>query len=114
MFIAQTVIHTVGPVGEKPDLLRAAYQNSMTVAADNGCDTIAFPCISTKCYKYPNRLAAPVAIQAVKDSLIEHESILRVIFCVYLPIDQSIYLDLLDKFFPPDSGRNLAKFDFQI
>jgi len=93
-----------GDFEERPDLLRATYQNSMNVAVENGCESIAFPCISTKCYKYPNHKAAPIAIQAVKDSLMEHESILRVIFCVFQPIDQGIYIDLLDKYFPPDAG----------
>lgn len=96
------MIHTVGPVGEKPDLLRNAYVNSLNVAVDNDCETIAFPCISTGVYGYPNAAAARVAIQAVKDSLIANPSILRVVFCVFLPVDYQIYSELLEEFFPPN------------
>lgn len=55
---AAHVIHTVGPVwhGGKQDeakLLRACYDNSLQLAVENGCHSIAFPCISTGVYRFP-------------------------------------------------------------
>src|SRR5579871_4323891 len=66
---AKHVIHTVGPVywyykddGIDPsDLLASCYFRSLEVARENGCKTVAFPCISTGIYGYPSRKAAKVA-----------------------------------------------------
>ncbi|CAG9819147.1 unnamed protein product [Phaedon cochleariae] len=44
---AKYVIHTVGPIGEKPDLLKSCYSNSLKIMQENKLHTIAFPCIST-------------------------------------------------------------------
>ena len=69
--LAKFVIHTVGPVyrdgqhGE-PDKLAACYRNSLTLAAENGCMSIAFPCISTGIYGYPKEAAAQIAVREVK------------------------------------------------
>jgi len=68
---AKFVIHTVGPVyrdgqhGE-PEKLAACYRNSLTLAAENGCQSIAFPCISTGIYGYPKEEAAQIAVREVK------------------------------------------------
>ena len=68
---AKFVIHTVGPVyrdgrhGE-PELLAACYRNSLALAAENGCKSIAFPCISTGVYGYPIEDAAKIAVREVK------------------------------------------------
>src|SRR5512147_1673573 len=64
---AKWVIHTVGPVyrdgkhGE-PELLAHAYQSSLTVAAEHGIATLAFPSISTGAYGYPFPEAARIAL----------------------------------------------------
>jgi O-acetyl-ADP-ribose deacetylase (regulator of RNase III) len=69
------VIHTVGPVYDelRPDvsegLLRACYTNSLQLAAETGCRSVAFSGISTGVYGYPSREAAPVAIRAVREFL---------------------------------------------
>ena len=71
---AKYVIHTVGPVyydglhGE-PEKLAACYRNSLTLAAENGCKSIAFPCISTGIYGYPIEDAAKIAVREVGDYL---------------------------------------------
>ena len=71
---AKFVIHTVGPVyrdgqhGE-PDKLAACYRNSLALAAENGCKSIAFPCISTGIYGYPKEAAAQIAVHEVKEFL---------------------------------------------
>ncbi len=68
---AKFVIHTVGPVyrdgqhGE-PEKLAACYRNSLALAAENGCTSIAFPCISTGIYGYPKEDAAQIAVREVK------------------------------------------------
>ena len=67
---ARHVIHTPGPVWKggrngEPRLLRASYANSMQLAADNGCKTVAFPSISTGVYGYPIDKAARVALSAI-------------------------------------------------
>ena len=71
---AKFVIHTVGPVyrdgqhGE-PEKLAACYRNSLTLAAENGCKSIAFPCISTGIYGYPIEDAAKIAVREVREFL---------------------------------------------
>lgn len=71
---AKFVIHTVGPVyrdgrrGE-PELLAACYRNSLALAAENGCKSIAFPCISTGVYGYPVEDAAKIAVREVQHFL---------------------------------------------
>ncbi|XP_015599854.1 uncharacterized protein LOC107269924 isoform X2 [Cephus cinctus] len=100
---AKYVIHTVGPQGEKPDNLRECYENSLTLTKENGLRTIAFPCISTGIYGYPQRPAAKVAISTVKKFLLQNEdSIDRVIFCLFLKTDKDIYEELLQKYFGID------------
>ncbi|XP_015111798.1 ADP-ribose glycohydrolase MACROD2 [Diachasma alloeum] len=97
---AKYVIHTVGPRGEKPEKLTDCYRNCFQVAKDNGVKTIAFPCISTGVYGYPQRPAAEVAINTVKTFLQENpDEIDRVIFCLFLQTDKDIYEELLQKYF---------------
>ncbi len=74
---ARFVIHTVGPVwrggleGEET-ALRRAYQNSLSLAAEYGLQSIAFPAISTGIYGYPLEEAARVAIAAIRNWFAEH------------------------------------------
>ena len=71
---AKFVIHTVGPVyrdgqhGE-PEKLAACYRNSLALAVENGCKSIAFPCISTGIYGYPIEVAAKIAVREVREFL---------------------------------------------
>ncbi len=71
---AKFVIHTVGPVyrdgqhGE-PEKLANCYRNSLALAAENGCKSIAFPCISTGIYGYPIGDAAKIAVNEVREFL---------------------------------------------
>ncbi len=83
------VIHTVGPVwhgGRKNEheLLKNAYQNSLSIALENGVRTIAFPSISTGVYGYPVEKAADVAVGTVKDFVLAHpRKFNEVIFCAF-------------------------------
>ena len=76
---AKFVIHTVGPVyrdgqhGE-PEKLAACYRNSLALAAENGCKSIAFPCISTGVYGYSIEDAAKIAVREVEEYLFPTET----------------------------------------
>ncbi|CAD1476912.1 unnamed protein product, partial [Heterotrigona itama] len=63
----------LGPQGEKPEKLKECYENSLTVARENQLRTIAFPCISTGIYGYPQRPAAKVALSTVKKFLLDNK-----------------------------------------
>lgn len=85
---ARFVIHTVGPVwigGQKDEEKKLAncYKNSMQLAADNDCTSIAFPCISTGIYKYPSNEAARIAVDTVTEYLANSSKIENVIFVCF-------------------------------
>lgn len=78
------VIHTVGPVwngGTKKEneKLENCYLNSLKLAIENNCKTIAFPSISTGIYKFPKDKAAKIAIKTIKDFLENENTIEKVI-----------------------------------
>ena len=101
---AKFVIHTVGPVyrdgqhGE-PEKLAACYRNSLALAAENDCQSIAFPCISTGIYGYPKEAAAQIAVREVKAFLGEGRAPARppmeVIFCCFSERDANVYRSLI-------------------
>lgn len=85
---AKFVIHTVGPVwndGKKDEKQKLAdcYRNSLQLALDNNCKTIAFPCISTGIYKFPENEAARVAVDTVSEFLSQTDKIEKVIFICF-------------------------------
>lgn len=85
---AKFVIHTVGPVwngGHKNEdkLLANCYLNSLRIAVQNNCKTIAFPCISTGVYGYPMDKAAEIAVQTVKEFLAKTDYIEKVMFVCF-------------------------------
>ena len=75
---ARYVIHTVGPVwqdgshGER-ELLSRAYQNSLRLAAERDCSSIAFPLLSAGVFGCPSEIAIATAVQAIRDFLQEHD-----------------------------------------
>ena len=98
---AKFVIHTVGPVyrdgahGE-PEKLAACYRNSLALAVENGCHSIAFPCISTGVYGYPIEDAAKIAVREVREFLSRAETLrsrdeMEVIFCCFSARDVAVY-----------------------
>ena len=96
------VIHIVGPIVYDiltPDLeedLRRCYINTLDMCKENGLRTVAFCCISTGVFRFPNRRAAEIVVQAVTEWLEDNEdSIDKVIFDVFLEKDREIYRDLL-------------------
>lgn len=85
---ARFVIHTVGPVWRdgtagEADLLASCYRESLRLAAENGCASIAFPAISTGVYGYPAREAAEIAVATVAETLPGLPAIESVIFCCF-------------------------------
>ena len=94
------VIHAVGPVwhgGDRgePELLDGAYRNSVTLAAENGLESIAFPAISTGIFGYPPERAAETAIAAVGRALAAGDGIEEVVFCCFDGATAEIYRRLL-------------------
>ena len=82
------VVHTVGPVwngGQKNERekLSDCYRNSLQLAVDNGCKTIAFPNISTGIYKFPKDEAARIAVDTVVDFFSKSNGIEKVIFICF-------------------------------
>jgi O-acetyl-ADP-ribose deacetylase len=85
---AKYVIHTVGPVwngGKKSEAekLQNCYINSLRLAEENGCRSIAFPNISTGIYSYPKAEAAKVAVQAVTEYFRHSSKIDKVVFVCF-------------------------------
>jgi len=98
------VISTVGPQGEYPDILSKCYTSCLTLLSNNSLKSIAFPCISTGVYGYPNTGACNVALRTVRKWLEEednHKKIDRIVFCLFLQKDQDIYKKMLPHVFPP-------------
>lgn len=96
------VFHTVGPIvpGHKPGpreelLLRRCYTSCLEEATHQGLGTLAFCCISTGVFGYPQEAAARVAIDAVRHYLDHNDPDLKVIFNVFLASDEAIYCNLL-------------------
>ena len=97
---AKYVIHTVGPVwygGSKNEneLLASCYQRSLQLAMEHNCDSIAFPCISTGVFGYPNDLAAEVAISTIKKFFSINTITIKITLCCFLEHDVQIYERLL-------------------
>ena len=99
---AKKVIHIVGPIvryGLTPELeksLADCYRNTLDMCLDNGLKSVAFCCISTGVFHFPNRRAAEIAVDTVTKWLSEHDGQMeRVIFNVFKDDDRDIYKELL-------------------
>ena len=99
---AAYVLHTVGPIvgGAMPSrrdraLLRSCYTSCLELAHARGLSSLAFCCISTGEFGYPNREAAQVAVATVRDWKRQTNSKMKVIFDVFKPVDNDIYRELL-------------------
>ena len=98
------VIHTVGPIipdgiptESQKEQLASCYRNIMVCADENGLESIAFCCISTGEFRFPNQLAAEIAVQTVKDYLTVHPdcSVRQVVFNVFKDEDRDVYQPII-------------------
>ena len=95
------VLHTVGPIinGRVTQrdrvLLASCYRSCLELAAEKNLESVAFCCISTGEFHFPNQLAAEIAVQTVKEFLQQHTSVKKVIFNVFKDMDKKIYEQLL-------------------
>ena len=91
------VIHTVGPIVrgkltvEHESLLMSCYESCLRIAEENNLESIAFCCISTGVFMFPNERAAELAIQTVKQYKDRTKSKIKVIFNVFKEEDERIY-----------------------
>lgn len=97
----QYILHTVGPIISGPltardeALLASCYRSCLELAAENGLGSVAFCCISTGEFHFPNRKAAEIAVRTVRDFLKTPSSVKKVIFNVFKDTDKHIYRQLL-------------------
>ena len=95
------VFHTVGPIvhgrltSHHEELLRSCYESCLKIADENNVESIAFCCISTGVFMFPNRRAAEIAVQTVKEYKQTCGSRIKVIFNVFKDSDREIYKELL-------------------
>ena len=98
---AKKIVHVVGPfvAGDVTDPLREqlamCYRNTLMLCERSGLKSVAFCCISTGEFHFPNREAAEIAVKTVKAYLSEHKGIKRVIFNVFRNEDFEIYQSIL-------------------
>lgn len=95
------IIHTVGPIASGTPtesdrgLLACSYRSCLDAAKAIGAKSIAFCCISTGVFGFPQGDAAEIAVKMVRDWLDRNESDIHVIFNVFGQKDEDIYHELL-------------------
>lgn len=98
---AKYILHTVGPIiqwsvmREDEELLASCYRECLKLAADTGVQSIAFCCLSTGVFRFPQRRAAEIATDTVKQYLAKDSRIKKVIFNVFKDEDLEIYSSIL-------------------
>ena len=91
------VLHTVGPIISgrvtkvDKELLASCYHSCLELAAENSLESVAFCCISTGEFHFPNEQAAEIAVRTVKEFLKKQTSVKKVIFNVFKDLDKAIY-----------------------
>ena len=97
------VLHTVGPVITGPlreedcRLLAGCYRSCLELAAKNGLKSVAFCCISTGVFRFPQERAAEIAVETVKQFLEQDDTVEQVIFDVFTDRDLELYRRQLEK-----------------
>ena len=95
------VIHTVGPIAKgfasetDQALLANCYTACLEAATDAGCESLAFCCISTGVFGFPQKAAAKIAISTVDQWMQQAESPMNVVFNVFSEKDEQLYKSLL-------------------
>lgn len=93
---ARYVAHAVGPVWQGGDadedaLLASCYTRALELARENGCESIAFPAISTGAYRFPLERATRIALATTRDWLANDEHIRKVVLCCHSERDRTLY-----------------------
>ena len=95
------VIHTVGPIVQgrlqkkHEELLASCYHSCLELAEQNGVRSVAFCCISTGVFMFPNERAAEIAVETVRKYYEETGSEMKVVFDVFKEEDLAIYSRIL-------------------
>ena len=98
---ATYILHTVGPIiqwevtGKEEELLASCYRECLKLAADTGAESVAFCCLSTGVFRFPQQRAAEIATETVKNYINEDSRIKKVIFNVFKDDDLRIYHALI-------------------
>lgn len=98
---ANYILHTVGPIiqwdvsQKDEELLASCYRECLKLAADTGAESVAFCCLSTGVFRFPQQRAAEIAVETVKNYLNEDSRIKKVIFNVFKDEDLRIYQGLI-------------------
>jgi len=99
---AKNVIHVVGPIvrnrltSELEQELADCYTNVLNMCLENNLKSVAFCCISTGVFRFPNKRAAEIAVKTVKEWFLEHpEAMERIIFNVFKEEDKKYYEEIL-------------------
>lgn len=98
---AKYVIHTVGPVwyggnhNEKENLI-SCYKNSLSLALEHNCDSVAFPLISAGVYGYPKAQAFKIAVDTITDFIMQHDMLVYIVVFEKgaISISQKVYTDV--------------------
>ncbi len=99
--LSKYILHTVGPIiygsvsEEDCEALASCYRSCLELAVENDSRSIAFCCISTGEFRFPNEKAAEIAVQTVTSFLDTQKPDIRVIFNVFKDVDLHIYQKLL-------------------
>lgn len=107
---ARYVLHTVGPVVQgrvtrrDREELASCYRSCLRLTAEHGLESVAFCCISTGEFHFPNQEAAGIAVETVTEFLRGNSVIRKVIFNVFTDTDEAVYRRALGPDRPPESG----------
>jgi O-acetyl-ADP-ribose deacetylase (regulator of RNase III) len=100
---AKYCIHTVGPIGENPEMLEKAYSNTLKCIDGKKIRSVALCCISTGIYGYPIKPATQIALETVRKFLEDpnnREKTDRIVFVVFEKRDVVVYNQLRHIYFP--------------
>lgn len=95
------ILHTVGPIiysevtAQDEKLLSSCYRECLLLASENGAESVAFCCLSTGVFRFPQQRAAEIAVSTVKEFLKHDSRIKKVIFNVFKDEDLRIYNSIL-------------------
>lgn len=95
------ILHTVGPIingrltERDCELLAGCYRSCLKLAAEKRLESVAFSCISTGEFHFPNEKAAQIAVNTVREFMRKETIVRKVVFNVFKDLDKEIYSRLL-------------------